>query len=256
MVAEGLLDMFEPISLAEMKQVRLMNRVDEKYLLNRTRLDSLLRRIGKAYYVQRIDGEALADYHTLYYDTAGLAMYTVHHNRKLKRQKLRVRRYRSNNLTYFEVKDKNNKGKTHKTRIEIAAADFYQSLQLPAVRNFIAEKSSYPIDSLMPQLENRFTRITLVDKGMHERVTIDSGIRFHNFQSERDYDLSPLVIMEVKREAGADKTPIDHALTELRIHPRRMSKYCIGTVLTNPKAKYNRFKDKIRYINELATADF
>ena len=248
---KSILDSMDPISLKEMKAVRLMNRVDDKYLINRGQLMKLLDRIAPSYYVQRIEGEALAPYHTLYFDTEDLAMYTAHHNRKLNRQKLRVRCYRSNQITFFEIKNKNNKGKTNKIRIPIETELFDSCLEVEQVKTFIAQESPYPIDTLMDQLENEFRRITLVDKGMHERVTIDSEIRFTNHQSGRQYDLSPLVVMEVKREVGGSSTEIDKALMEMRIHPKRMSKYCIGTALTANNAKINRFKPKLRYIKKV-----
>lgn len=245
-----ILDTMDPISLDEMKGVRLMNRVDEKYIMNRPQLEQLLERIAPQYFIQRIDGEALAPYHTLYFDTEELATYTAHHNRKLNRQKLRVRCYRSNQTTFFEIKNKNNKGKTNKIRIPISTDDFDNCLNVAAVQDFLKKESPYPADQLKKQIENNFRRITLVDKGMHERVTIDSEIKFHNYTTGIDYDLSPLVVMEVKREVGAPSTAIDRTLIEMHIHPKRMSKYCIGTVLTNPQAKQNRFKTKIRYIQK------
>ena len=143
-----ILDTMAPITLKEMKAVRLMNRVDDKYLLNRGQLMELLERIAPNYYVQRIDGEALAPYHTLYFDTDELAMYTAHHNRKLNRQKLRVRCYRSNQTTFFEIKNKNNKGKTNKIRIPIATELFDKCLSVAEVREFLQKESPYPIDSL------------------------------------------------------------------------------------------------------------
>ena len=240
-----------PITLSEMKAVRLMNRVDDKFLINRMQLAALLERIAPYYYVQRIDGEPLAPYRTLYFDTADLAMYTAHHNRKLNRQKLRVRCYRNSQTTFFEIKNKNNKGKTNKIRIPIDTSMFDRCLEIDEVCKFLLKESPYAIPSLHDQLENTFRRITLVDKGMHERVTIDSEICFHNHTSGIDCDLSPLVVMEVKREVGAPATPIDHALLDMRIHPKRMSKYCIGTALTAPDAKTNRFKPKLRFIGKV-----
>lgn len=248
------MDTMAPITLKEMKAVRLMNRVDDKYLINRRQLMELLERIAPQYFVQRIDGEALAPYHTLYFDTEDLAMYTAHHNRKLNRQKLRVRCYRSNQTTFFEIKNKNNKGKTNKIRIPIETELFDRCLDVAEVREFLQKESPYPIDTLRDQLENSFRRITLVDKGMHERVTIDSEIQFKNHTSGIDYDLSPLVVMEVKREVGGPSTAIDKALMDMRIHPKRMSKYCIGTALTAPNAKVNRFKDKLRYIERVISS--
>ena len=102
-----------------------------------------------------------------------------------------------------------------------------------------------------PCLENFFERITLVDRGMTERVTIDRGIRFHNRATALDADISKLLVIEVKHEVGAPMSAIEKALHELHVLPRRMSKYCIGTALTDPHAKYNRFKPKLLFIDRL-----
>ena len=98
-----------PIGLDDMKAVRLMNRVDQKYMASAMDLEPLLDRVAEGYYVQHVKGDPLSPYRTLYFDTADLAMYTMHHNRKLNRQKLRVRTYRSTNTTFFEIKNKDNK---------------------------------------------------------------------------------------------------------------------------------------------------
>lgn len=246
-----ILDTMTPISLEEMDTVKLMNRVDEKYILTISTLASLLSRIAPDYYVQRIEGEAVAPYHTLYFDTYSLKMYTAHHNRKLNRQKLRVRCYELSKTTYFEIKNKNNKGKTKKKRIPIPYDNFEDCLSNPDVHTFITNRSLTPIEELVPQLENRFERITLVDKGMHERVTIDNNLTFFNRSTGQSKDLCGLVVMEVKRESGCHPTGIDEAFLEMRIRPKRMSKYCIGTAYTNPNAKINRFKSKILNIDKL-----
>jgi hypothetical protein len=86
---------------------------------------------------------------------------------------------------------------------------------------------------------------------MDERVTIDSGIKFCNRATGRDADIGGLLIIEVKHEAGTPVSDIEKVLHEMHIHPRRMSKYCIGTALTNPMAKKNRFKPMMLYIDNL-----
>lgn len=247
----GVLNQMQPIGLDEMKAVRLMNRVDQKYMASAERLEALLDRIADGYYVQHIDGEALAPYRTLYFDTEGLAMYTMHHDGKLNRQKLRVRTYRSTDTTYFEIKNKDNKKKTRKVRIPIDVAQFDRCLEVPDVAQFVNGKTPYPVGTLHECLENSFERITLVDKGMSERVTIDSGIRFHNRATGLDSDISRLLVIEVKHEVGAPMSAIERALHEMHILPRRMSKYCIGTALTDPSVKHNRFKPKLLYIDRL-----
>lgn len=247
----------QPIGLDDMKAVRLMNRVDQKYMAPAGLLEELLSRIAEGYYVQQIEGNALAPYRTLYFDTANLAMYTMHHNKKLNRQKLRVRTYRSTETTYFEIKNKDNKKKTSKIRIPIDIGMFDRVADVPEVREFVEKSTPYCFNSqfssfnLHECLENRFERITLVDKGMSERVTVDSGITFHNRATSIDADISRLLVIEVKHEEGAPMSDIERALHEMHILPRRMSKYCIGTALTDPSAKRNRFKPKILYIDKI-----
>ena len=253
----SVLAQMQPIGLDDMKAVRLMNRVDQKYMASADQLEALLDRIADRYYVQQIGGEAMAPYRTLYFDTEGLAMYTMHHDGKLNRQKLRVRTYRSTYTTYFEIKNKDNKKKTRKVRIPIDVAQFDHVDEVPEVRDFVDNNTPYTFTShlspftLHPCLENSFNRITLVDKGMSERVTIDSGIRFHNRSTGIDASTGKLMVIEVKHEVGAPMSAIEQALHEMHILPRRMSKYCIGTALTTPSIKHNRFKPKLLFIEKI-----
>lgn len=247
----SVLEQMEPIGLDDMKAVRLMNRVDQKYMASADQLDELLERVADGYYVQHIAGEPLAPYRTLYFDTAALDMYTMHHNQKLNRQKLRVRCYRSTDTTFFEIKNKDNKKKTRKVRIPVDPQMFDRVLEVEEVKAFVDERTPWPVAQLHECLENRFERITLVDKGMSERITIDRGITFHNRATGVDADISKLLVIEVKHEVGAPMSEIERALHEMHIQPRRMSKYCIGTALTDPEAKKNRFKPKLLYIKKL-----
>lgn len=240
-----------PIGLDDMKAVRLMNRVDQKYMAPACLLDALLQRVAEGYYVQHIDGNPLAPYKTLYFDTADLRMYTMHHNQKLNRQKLRVRTYRSTDTTFFEIKNKDNKKKTHKVRIPVDVSQFDSVLEVPEVEQFVNNNTPFPVALLHQCLENRFERITLVDKGMSERITIDRGIIFHNRATGIDADISQLLVIEVKHEVGAPTSLIEKALHELHVLPRRMSKYCIGTALTDPTAKKGRFKEKLLFIEKI-----
>jgi len=242
-----------PIGLDDMKAVRLMNRMDQKYMASADQLDALLERVADGYYVQHIEGNPLAPYRTLYFDTADLHMYTMHHNQKLNRQKLRVRTYRSTDTTFFEIKNKDNKKKTRKVRIPVDVGMFDRVLEVPEVNLFVNTNTPYPVATLHECLENRFERITLVDKAMTERVTIDRGITFHNRATGIDADISRLLVIEVKHEVGAPMRDIERALHELHILPRRMSKYCIGTALTDPAVKHNRFKEKLLVIERINT---
>ncbi|MBQ6070027.1 MAG: polyphosphate polymerase domain-containing protein [Bacteroidales bacterium] len=246
-----ILSQMQPIGLDNMKAVRLMNRVDQKYMASADQLEELLSRVAANYYVQHIEGNPLAPYRTLYFDTDNLSMYTMHHNKKLNRQKLRVRTYRSTDTTFFEIKNKDNKKKTRKVRIPISVHQFDKCLDVPEVAAFVNENTPYPVAVLHACLENSFERITLVDKGMSERVTIDRKICFHNRATGISSDISKLLVIEVKHEVGAPMSDIERALHQLHVLPRRMSKYCIGTALTDPSAKRNRFKPKLLFIDKI-----
>ena len=242
----ALLNTFAPITLAEMKSVRLMNRVDTKFVTTLPRLMQLLEMAKGEYFVQELDGERNSAYTTLYYDTPRLDMYIMHHNGCLGRQKVRVRQYVDSNLTFLEVKNKNNHRRTRKKRITVTGFDITGEQQ----REFLKPLCWWDVDTLQPALRNWFNRITLVNKAKTERVTIDTGLRFHNFVSGIDKSLDQVVIIELKRD-GNQPSPLLAMLRDLHIHPYGFSKYCMGTALSNPSVKKNRLKPKLHYVERL-----
>lgn len=246
----SIISTFDPISLAEMKSVRLMNRVDTKFVTTMPRLLQLLALARGEYFAQDVDGVRNSAYTTLYYDTPGLDMYIMHHNGCLGRQKVRVREYLDSHLMFLEVKNKNNHRRTRKKRIAIEEFN----IDGKAKRDFLQGLCWWDVDTLEPALRNWFTRITLVNKAMTERVTIDTGLRFHSFRSGIDTSLDQAVIIELKRD-GNQPSPLLAMLRELHIHPHGFSKYCMGTALSNPGVKQNRLKPKLHYVDRLISMD-
>ncbi|MBP5346520.1 MAG: polyphosphate polymerase domain-containing protein [Bacteroidales bacterium] len=245
---------FEPIGLEQMKGVKLMNRIDTKYVIPLPRLVPLLQIAAPDYYVQCTDGKRTAGYHTIYLDTADHRMYNLHEAGRKVRQKIRIREYLDTHNTFLEVKKKNNHGRTKKKRIEVPdcrleADTCIQTLPSES-SGFIAERSDYRLSQLMPHVENRFERITLVNRAFTERLTIDLGVRFHNDETNSDADIGHLVIIELKRD-GATFSPMYNLLVRMHIHPGGFSKYCIGCALTNPQLRRNNFKEKLHRIERL-----
>lgn len=240
----------DPISLEEMHSVKLMNRTDTKYLLNRQILDSLTERWASSFYVQEISGSRIAHYRTLYFDTQDALTYVVHHNQHLHRQKIRQREYVDTGTFFCEIKNKVNTGRTKKKRIEIPAAEWGSLYHLPEMAQFVQDKFWLTQEPLSPRLQNQFRRITLVNKAKTERITIDSGIRFHNMLNDREAEVPGLVIVEVKQD-GNHPSDFKRLLLDARVQQRGLSKYCLGMLLTDDNIKYNRFKDKIRYVSKL-----
>ena len=64
----------KPITLDEMSAVKLMNRIDTKYVVTEAQLCAILKRICESYYAQEVEGNRLSPYSTVYYDTPGLTM--------------------------------------------------------------------------------------------------------------------------------------------------------------------------------------
>lgn len=253
---KDIISSFDSITLSEMEGVKLMNRIDTKYAVSLDMLPSILEAAQKDYYAQEIDGIRIATYDTMYYDTDTLDMYIRHHDRQLVRQKIRVRQYVDSDLTFLEIKRKNNKGRTKKKRISVPGFDINEHTfgqtkkELWNVEDFIAAKSRYQWSELSPHLRTTFHRITLVNKAKTERLTIDMDLVWDNVITGQQKTFSNLVIIELKRDGNVLSHMTDIMLSQ-RVHPMKISKYCIGTALTSPDIKKNRFKSKIRKIDKL-----
>ena len=84
-------------------------------------MEKLLEKMQAFYKVLEVNGERIQTYRSLYFDTEDRKFYIDHHNSRVNRNKIRFREYVSSGLTFLEVKLKNNKGKTIKKRIKVAA---------------------------------------------------------------------------------------------------------------------------------------
>ncbi len=246
-----------------MESVKLMNRIDTKFAVPLSLLPAILEAAKESYYIQQIDGKRIATYDTMYYDTDTLDMYIRHHDRQLVRQKIRVRQYVDSNLTFLEVKRKNNKGRTKKKRIVVPGFELTADTQsvfkhkkkadeTVTIEQFIGTQSRYSWDALSPHLWTKFHRITLVNKAKTERLTIDLDLVWENVVTGESRTFADLVIIELKRDGNA-YSPMTRIMQNLRIHPMKISKYCIGTALTTPGIKKNRFKSKIRKIVKMVS---
>ena len=243
----NLINAFAPISLEQMSGVKLMNRIDTKFVTNQQKLCQLLEMAQQDYFIQRIEGKCNLEYDTTYFDTTGYDMYSAHQHGHANRQKIRFRTYCISDLQFMEVKTKNNHGRTKKKRIEVQDMNLMDGEK----RAFLSKHLRYDVDTLQPALNNHFSRITLVNKGKTERVTIDSQLRFENLQSGKKLDMGNVIIIELKRD-GLAYSPILQMLRRLRIQPHGFSKYCMGSALTcENRLPVNRFKQKLIEVRKL-----
>ncbi len=238
------------ITLEEMKAVKLMNRIDTKYVVSDEDVMTLLERVSAlGYRVQIIGDKRAARYDTLYYDTAERDMYIRHHNRTLTRQKIRTRHYVDNDATFLEVKNKSNRGRTDKRRTSIERSSFANIHSNAQAVEFLTERSHYALDTLSPALATRFTRITIVNPTLTERVTIDLNLEYEDVRSGCRATIRGMAIIEIKQD-GNIRSSMKDILRQMRITPLKVSKYCLGTALTVEAIKKNRMKQKLRDIEK------
>ena len=249
-----ILNEYDSITLDEMRSIRLMNRIDTKFVTTVPMLRQLLLLAKDDYFVQESQGERISPYYTLYFDTPDCKMYNRHEAGHLSRQKVRVRSYVNAGLNFLEVKTKNNHGRTKKKRIEALNFDPENhsifNVQSSLFSDFLQTYLKYPQQSLVRQVENRFDRITLVNKAKTERLTIDTNLRFHNISTNNYRFMEDLVVIELKRD-GLQPSPILPLLTKLRVHPHGFSKYCIGSALTNADLRRNRIKPRLHSVEKI-----
>jgi hypothetical protein len=237
---------FESISLEGMDEVSLMKRTDTKYTININSLDQILNDLKEDYQVLEIQDKRIMNYSSIYFDTSKFKFYFDHHNGKVHRTKIRQRKYVDSDLTFLEIKQKNGKGETNKSRIRIPDFDLDLSQDL---KDFIYKITAEKFD-LQPSLWNSFRRITLANVKDNERATIDLNLSYSIKDQEKKYD--NLVVIEVKQRKFDRKSKVVKILKKYRYNPYSISKYCIGVVNLYKELKYNLFKQKLIKIDKIS----
>ena len=242
---KSLIKQFESITLSEMDGVKLMNRTDTKFTFRLDLLSDILLKMLPYYRILEIDGNRMQDYRSLYYDTNERKFYLDHHNQRVNRNKIRFRQYVGSELTFMEIKLKNNKGKTIKKRMKVNEIPLVLADQH---KKYIDEIIGKDLDVNAKQWIN-FTRLTFVHKTKKERLTIDLNLTFKNENQEGD--MKDVVIAEVKQERMSRSSDFMTITKEMSILPMRLSKYCVSTMQLDPSIKKNRFKKKLLFINKI-----
>ena len=242
----NILSNFNPISLSEMDEVKLMDRVDTKFAFSASKLGEVLEYLQKEYRVFEIENTRMPSYESLYFDDAEFTSFHDHHKGKMSRFKIRIRKYVESNILFLEVKHKF-KGRTNKSRI--SAAGFEDHLNVTQ-KEFIHLKTADNND-LQPFLWNTFNRITLVNNAKEERLTLDLNVTFNWSNNTQKFE--NLIIAELKQESLNRESPFFVLMKKLQIRPYRLSKYCIGTIEmhSDKDLKFNRFKKKLLTLKKI-----
>ncbi len=230
-----------------MDEVALLDRHDTKYIFNREELLTLLPKLQRDYRVLEVLGKRASAYSSLYFDSEKLDFYSLHQRGKKNRVKIRMRKYVDSELTFLEVKLKNNKNRTVKSRMEIE--DITEFLSTDDL-NFIEEAAGEQ-DELKPQVYNEFHRITLVHKTAEERLTLDIELGFR-VPNGPEKSLNHLVIAELKQDVVNRYSTFAKLAKKMMIRPERISKYCLGIALLVDDVKKNQIKEKLLRIAKLS----
>ena len=238
-----ILSNFKSIGLEQLDEQRLQDRVDTKFLFDAESLPQILSEVQQDYAILEIKESTLQPYLTLYFDTLRFDNYFDHHNGKRPRFKVRMRKYMNSGCSFLEVKEKDNKDRTIKTRMEIR--DINNRLT-PDQYQFVSQTYKPGLVPLKPVIWNRYNRMTLVNKHSLERVTID--LNFNAYNQNGFISWNPFAIAEIKQDSRSLNTRFYQAMKVRSIKPVNFSKYCISMALLTPQLKANKFKPNIEII--------
>ena len=234
---------FPNYALNDLSKANLMNRIDIKYLVPLSFLPTLLAQLQSCYSVLEIDGHRVFTYENLYFDTDDFQFYQMHHNGKLNRFKVRHRKYIETQTNFLEVKFKNNKKRTVKTRMEIGNNSHEMT---KTMKQFLQQHLKGEFSDLQPKQFGRYHRITLANEQLGERVTFDFGLSFQQKSGKIRQTLDGILIAELKQEHKNVTSPFFKLMRQYNIRPNSFSKYCIGCCLTYAdRLRTNNFKHNL-----------
>ncbi|MCF4007875.1 polyphosphate polymerase domain-containing protein [Rheinheimera sp. UJ63] len=241
--------LFRSHQLSDLDKATLMDRVDVKFMLPSAFLPSLLTQLQQHYSVLEIGGQRVSRYYNRYLDTAHFDFYYSHHNGKLNRFKVRQRSYLDTHSHFLEVKFKNNKKRTIKSRIP--CADLLENQDI--THAFMAKHMQTPLSSLQISQVSGYQRIALANEASAERLTLDFNLWFQADKTSQPLSLPQFFIAELKQFKRSKLSPFYQLMAKNHIYPVSFSKYCIGCALLYPnQLKTNAFKPTLTLIDKFA----
>lgn len=248
---------FEPISLQEMDGVKLMERIDSKYVFPFDQLPRILAGMTSSYRLLSINDIRVHRYESLYYDTKDFQLFKRHQLGRLNRWKFRFRKYvDSGGLTFFEIKFKNSKERTIKNRVKME--EVANAIEGKA-GDFLKEISSFNPESLEPKMWVNYSRMTFVNKFSQERLTIDMNLQFVKANKEgslTEVNFPQMVIAEAKRDKASSISEFIRMVRLGAIRESGISKYCFGVYNLFDYVKKNNFKPRVRFVHKMAGTSF
>ena len=242
----SILENFIGHGLNDLKNAALMDRVDTKYLIPIKHLQPLLKKLLPHYSALEIDEKRVFTYHNTYFDTEQYDFYHAHHQGKLNRYKVRHRNYVDSKKGFLEVKFKNNKGRTVKSRIESANANVTGATQ----KTFLDGKFDGRFPSLKAAQWGSYERIALANEICGERLTLDMNLTFQSMDESKRVSFPGFFIAELKQNKHNLRSPFAQEVSKIGVRPNKFSKYCMGCAVISPALKQNRFKPLMTMIHK------
>ncbi len=242
---KGILSDFTAVTLEEMDNLKLMDRTDTKFIFKKSQLPAVLKELINEYKVLEVNNHRCSKYESLYFDTENFDLYHKHHRGKTNRYKVRYRKYVESDLIFFELKYKNNRDRTVKSRVSQKKIDEVINGSAEALLN---QKTMMEPGSLQPKLWINYSRVTLVNKNSPERVTIDIDLLFKRDGHHKHFD--DLIIAEVKQDKAV-ASPFIRLMKKMHIREGALSKYCLGVINLFHPIKHNNFKPNLISLNRL-----
>lgn len=248
--ARHLLDDLPTVDLPELtRRADLMTRVDRKYLVHRDAVPAVLEALPPDTRVLQVEGRRVFGYRSLYFDTPDLTSYLLAARRRPRRFKVRTRTYLDAGSAWLEVKTRDGRGRTIKTRIPWSEAVAGlrrdgRAFVCQALAGTVADPADL-VDLLGPELSTTYRRATLLLPDRAVRVTIDTGLAVSR-RGDPGLLLPHLAIIETKTPGPA--CPADRALWALGQRPVRVSKYATLLAALDPSLPANRWLPALRRI--------
>jgi hypothetical protein len=234
---------FPEASLELLETRALQRRFDTKFVLDLPKLREVLASLTSDFALLWTEGQPIARYRTLYFDTPDHHCLKEHHRGRRPRYKIRVRHYPERKLSYLEVKCKTSADSTVKARRPMPYTQEHLGEEESA---FVEEHSPLLAASLIPSLRTTFGRITLVGLHTQERATIDLNLGFEGGGVEEGFPLG--VIAEIKQARPKPRSPILLAFRSAGVRSMPVSKYCTAAMLLLPDVPMNRYRPTLRVL--------
>lgn len=224
----------------------LQQRVDRKYLLSARDIPCVLAHLQRTHCVVCAGAHLWARYQSVYFDTPARDLYHAHRRGRRPRYKLRIRHHLDRGLSFLEVKQKAQSGRTVKHRLTLP---FGQDDLTSRERSFIDAHAPLAGTRLCPQLAISFQRLTLVGSDIDERVTLDRALTVASGPSVERF--GPVVIAEVKQTRYRNHSGAVDAIRAVHARETALSKYCLATALV-AAVPANVFTPALRAMARLA----